>query len=175
MADIPQGIVVERNRDLHTFAFNRPARWAMLLVLACFLVLGLLNAFGQRPQTQVLDTRAARLEVYAPSRLRGGLLFEARFTITAHRELRNAALLFSPGWSEGIQHNTGDPSPIGEGSRDGDLLFTLGHIPAGHVYRFFEEFQVNATNVAWHRRADVALYDGAQRLGTIHRTVTVFP
>jgi hypothetical protein len=175
MADAPQGIVLRRNCDLHSFAFNRPVRWGLLTILGAFLILGLVNAFGQRPETQVLDTSAARLEVYAPSRLRGGLLFEARFTITAHRDLKSAALLFSPGWSEGIQHNTADPNPIGEGSRSGDLLFTLGHIPAGHVYRLFEEFQVNATNVAWHRRADVTLYDGAQKLGTIHRTVTVFP
>jgi hypothetical protein len=175
MADAPQGIVLRQNRELHSQAFNRPVRWALLSVLCAFLLLGLLNVFGQRPQTQVLDTPAARLALYAPSRLRGGLLFEARFTITAHRDLKSAALVFSPGWSEGIQHNTADPNPLGEASRNGDLLFTLGHIPAGHVYRFFEEFQVNATNIAWHRRADVTLYDGAQKLGTIHHTVTVFP
>jgi len=33
---------------------------------------------------------------------------------------------------------------------------------------------VNATNVG-RRRADVTLYDGATKLGAIHRTVTVFP
>ena len=175
MAETPQGLVLKRHRDLRTFAFNRPLRWGMVAALGAFLLLGLVNTFGQRPQTQVLDTPAARLELYAPARLRGGLLFEARFTITAHHDLKNAALLLSPGWSEGIQHNTADPNPIGEGSRDGDLLLTLGHIAAGHVYRLFEEFQVNATNIAWHRRADVALYDGARRLGTIHRTVTVYP
>jgi hypothetical protein len=175
MADIPQRIVLKRHRELQSVAFNRPVRWTLLAVLGVFLVLGLVNVFGQRPQTQVLNTPKASLELYAPSRLRGGLLYEARFTITAHRDLKNAALALSPGWNEGMQQNTMDPSPINQGSRDGDLLMTFGHVPAGHVFRFFMEFQTNATNVAWHRRADVTLYDGAQRLGTIHRTVTVFP
>jgi hypothetical protein len=73
-----------------------------------------------------------------------------------------------------MQQNTIEPSPVAEGSRGGDLLLTLGHVPAGQVHRLFLEFQVNATNVG-RRRADVTLYDGATKLGTIHRTVTVFP
>jgi hypothetical protein len=175
VSEIPQQIVLERHRDLHSAVFNRAARWTLLSLLGAFLVLGLLNAFGQRPQTLVLDTPQARLSLYAPSHLRGGLLYEARFTVTAHRELKNVALSLSPGWAEGMQVNTIEPSPIGEGSRNGDLLLTFGHVPAGQVLRFFMAFQTNATNLAWHRRADVTLYDGARRLGSIHRTVTVFP
>jgi hypothetical protein len=174
VATTPEGIDLGRHRDLRAVAFNRPVRWILLGLVCALLVLGLLNAFGQRPETLTLDTPAAKLVVYAPSRLRGGLLYEARFTITARRELKSAALSFSPGWNEGMQQNTIEPSPIGEASRDGDLLLTLGHVAAGHVYRLFMQFQVNPTNVG-RRRADVALYDGAAKLGTIHRTVTVFP
>jgi hypothetical protein len=175
VADIPQQIVLRRHRDLRSAAFNKPARWGLLLVLGGFLVLGLVNAFGQRPQTLTLDTSQAKLSVYVPEHLRGGLLYDARFTITAHRDMKNVALLLSPGWAEGMQINTMEPSPVSEGSRHGDLLLTFGHLPAGDVLRFFMAFQTNATNLAWHRRADVALYDGARRLGTIHRSVTVFP
>lgn len=174
MVDVPDGIVLRRNRDLHSVAFKRRFRWGVLAVIGAFLLLGLFDVFGQRPTTQWLDTPAAKLEVYAPAHLRGGLLYEARFTITAHRDLKSAALAFSPGWNEGMQQNTIEPNPLGYGSRDGDLLLTLGHVAAGHVYRLFMEFQVNATNVG-RRRADVTLYDGATKIGTIHRTVTVFP
>ena len=174
MADIPQSIVLKQHRDLQSIAYNRPLRWALLGALALFLVLGLANVFGQRPGGLWLRMPAASLKLYAPSHLRGGLLWEARFTLTAHRELRSAVLQFSPGWNEGTQLNTIEPSPVGEASRDGDLLLTLGHVPAGHVYRLFMEFQTNATNVG-RRRADVTLYDGAKKIGTIHRTVTVFP
>ncbi|MGH2971752.1 MAG: hypothetical protein ACRDNM_09500 [Gaiellaceae bacterium] len=174
MADVPQSLVLERHRDLHSIAYNRPIRWALLALLTAFILLGLANVFGQRPDTLWLRTPAATLELYAPSHVRGGLLWEARFTITAHRDLKSAALSFSPGWNEGMQQNTIEPNPVGYGSRDGDLLLTLGHVAAGHVYRLFMQFQTNATNVG-RRRADVTLYDGATKLGTIHRTVTVFP
>jgi hypothetical protein len=174
VADVPQSIVLVRHRDLHSIAYNRPFRWAVILLLAVFIVLGLANVFGQRPDTLWLHTPAATLELYAPSHLRGGLLWEARFTLTAHRDIKSAVLSFSPGWNEGMQQNTIEPNPLGYASRNGDLLLTLGHVPAGHVYRLFMEFQANATNVG-RRRADVTLYDGATKLGTIHRTVTVFP
>jgi hypothetical protein len=174
MADVPEGIVLQRHRDLGSRTFYRPARWALLGVLAAFILLGLFNVFGQRPETKWLDTRKAKVELYAPSHLRSGLLYEARITILAHQDIKNAVLQFSPGWNEGMQQNTIEPSPVSEGSRNGDLLFTLGHIPAGQTYRFFMEFQVNATNVG-RRRADVGVYDGPTKLGAIRRTVTVFP
>ena len=146
----------------------------MLGLLAAFLLLGLFNLFGQRPGGTFVDTPRAKLELYAPSRLRGGLVYEARFTITAHQDVKRALILLSPGWNEGQQLNTIEPSPLGQASRNGDLLLTLGHIPAGQKFRLFMEFQVNPTNIG-HRRADVTLYDGGTKLATIHRNVTVFP
>jgi hypothetical protein len=174
VADIPDRIVLERHRDLRSPAFHRSIRYVLLALVALLLVLGLANVFGQRPETHVVNTPTASFELYAPSHLRGGLLFEARFTVHAHKDLKDLLLQLSPGWSEGIQHNTADPNPIGNGSRNGDLLYDLGHVPAGHIYRLFLQFQVNATNVG-HRRADATFYDGAAKLATIHRTITVFP
>jgi fermentation-respiration switch protein FrsA (DUF1100 family) len=174
MSEIPERIVLKDHLELRSVAFFRPARYALLVLLAIFIGFGLFNAFGQRPQTLWLHTPQATVELYAPNHVRGGLFFEARFTITAHEDIRNALLQLSPGWDEGMQMNTVEPNPLGYGSRDGDLLFTLGHIPKGHVYRLFLEFQVNATNVG-RRRADATLYDGGTKIGTIQRTVTVYP
>jgi hypothetical protein len=174
MASLPDGLSLERHRELTGPGFNRPVRYVLLGLLAAFLLLGLFNLFGQRPGGTTVDTAAAKLELYAPSRLRGGLLYQARFTITAHRDVKRALLALSPGWNEGMQVNTIEPGPIGEASRNGDLLLTLGHIPAGQKFRLFMEFQVNPTNVG-HRAADVTLYDGGTKLLTIHRSVTVFP
>ena len=174
MTRIPDGIVLERHRELTGPGFNRPVRYLLLSVTCVVLVLGLLDVFGQRPETLHATSARATLEVYAPAHLRGGLLYEARITIRARRELKSAALQFSPGWNEGQQLNTIEPSPLGQASRDGDLLLTLGHVPAGQLYRLFMEFQVNPTNVG-RRRADLTLYDGATRLLTIHRTLTIFP
>jgi hypothetical protein len=139
-----------------------------------FLLLGLLNVFGQRPQALRAAHPQATLEVSAPNHLRGGLIYEARFTVTATSEVKSAVLRFSPGWNEGQTMNTLEPTPVAEASRNGDLLLTLGHIPAGQRYRLFMQFQVNPTNVG-RRRADVTLYDGGTKLATIERTLTFYP
>ena len=172
--DVPDRIVLARHRDLHGHGSRRPVRYVLLGLLLAFLLLGVFNVFGQRPMTTTVRAGAASLELYAPSRLRGGLLYEARFTINAHRDLKNALLQLSPGWNEGQQMNTIEPSPLGQASRNGDLLFTLGHVPAGQKFRLFLQFQVNPTNVG-HRRADVTLYDGGTKIAAIERTITVFP
>src|SRR5579862_9636304 len=174
VTDAPERIVLARHRDLRGHGSRRPVRYVLIALLCAFLLLGVFNVFGQRPLTTTVQTAAASLELYAPSHLRGGLLYEARFTINAHRDLKNALLEFSPGWNEGQQMNTIEPTPLGQASRNGDLLFTLGHVPAGHKFRLFLQFQVNPTNVG-RRRADVTLYDGGEKLATIHRTITVFP
>ena len=57
---------------------------------------------------------------------------------------------------------------------DGQLEFTLGHIPQGQTHLLFMQFQVDPTNVG-HRSQDVELYDGDTHLLTVHRRVTVYP
>jgi hypothetical protein len=173
MAETPQFLTLRRNRD-HAGTAEVPVRRSVVTVLALVLLAGLLNAFGQHPETSKAGTSRATLKVYAPSRLRGGLYYEARFTITAREDLKNATLVLDPGWGEGITINTIEPSPIGEASRDGDLVFELGHVKAGTSHILFVQQQVNPTNVG-RRSQDVALYDGDTFLTSIDRTVTIFP
>jgi hypothetical protein len=174
VADIPDQIVLKRHRDLVGRERHIWYRRAIVSLVALMSLLGLANVFGQRPHGKSFDSAAAKLELYAPEHLRGGLLYEARFTITAHQDVKNAILQFSPGWLEGQTMNTVEPSPLGEASRNGDLLFTLGHIPAGTKYRMFMQFQVNPTNIG-SRTADVTLYDGGTKLGRLERDLTFFP
>src|SRR3954454_24183261 len=174
MADIPDRIVLKRHRDLAGRRHQIWWRHSIVGLLAVFLALGLANVFGQAQSAVHGDSAPASLRLDAPTRLRGGLIFTARFTITAHSDIKNALLQLSPGWAEGMQINTIEPSPVGEASRNGDLLFTLGHIPAGQKHVLFMGFQVNPTNVG-SRAVDVTLYDGGKRLVHIDRTLTVFP
>ena len=143
-------------------------------LVSLVLFAGLLNVFGQRPATSEAGTAAASLKVYAADRIRGGIYYEARFTVTARQDLKAATLVLDSGWMEGITVNTIEPSPVGEASRDGKLVLTLGHVPAGTSYILFLQLQVNPTNVG-HRSQDVALYDGETFLTSVDRTVTVFP
>ena len=173
-AEIPDRIVLKRHRDLSSLGFNRPARYAILVLLGLVLVLGLANVFGQHPQTVTARSAKADLELYAPDHLRGGLLYEARFTIRAHESLKHAVLQLAPGWTESQQMNTIAPSPLAQTSRNGSLLLTLGPVKRGEHYTLYIEFQVNPTNVG-HRRQDVLLTDGKHTLLRIHRTITIFP
>ena len=173
MAETPQFLTLARNRD-RVGRREVPIRRALVLLVALFLLAGLLNVFGQRPATSEAGTSTAKLKVYAPDRVRGGLYYESRFTVTARSELKNAMLVLDSGWMEGITINTIEPSPIGEASRDGKLVLTLGHIRANTSYILFIQQQVNPTNVG-HRSQDVALYDGGTFLTSVKRTITIFP
>jgi hypothetical protein len=173
MAAAPEGLTLAHDRDLQGRKWHPYVRWALLAALTGLLVAALLNAFGQRPETVTVDSPAASLSLYAPTRLRSGLYYEARFEIRAHSELEDAFLVLDPGWGEGMTINTIEPSPISEASRDGKFSFELGHIRAGRRYLLFIQLQVNPTNIGQHN-ADVVLYDGQQRLASIDRKVTVF-
>ena len=174
MADVPSSVVLKRDRDLDGRAHQIWYRRGIFAVFLVIPVLALFNVFGQRPETSQTTAAGATLKVYAPSRVRGGLIYEARFTITAHRDLKEAALVLDPGWLEGMTLNTIEPSPIGEGSENGRLRLELGHIPAGQVYRLFMDFQVNPTNIG-HRSQNVEFDDGDTKLFEIERSITVFP
>jgi len=175
VADIPDTIVLKRHRDFEGRRHQIWWRRGLLALVAAIPVLALFNVFGQRPGTSTVATSAARLQVYAPTRVRGGLLYEARFRITARRELKKALLVLDPGWAEGMSMNTIEPGPGTEASRDGQLSFSLGHIAAGKSFLLFMQFQVNPTNVAWHRPQNVELFDGGTHLLTVKRSMTAFP
>ena len=174
MATPPDGLTLKRNRDLVGHERRPLVRRILVAVLAFVVLLALLNVFGQRPTTSTASAAGAELAVYSPPRLRGGLIFESRFHVTARSEIRDATLVLDPGWLEGMTLNTVEPSPVGESSRDGRIAFDLGHIPAGGEYLLFLQFSVNPTNVG-RRSTDVDLYDGDRRLVHVDRTVTVWP
>jgi hypothetical protein len=174
VADIPDTIVLKRDRDLVGREWEIWVRRGLFLLLPLLSALALFNFFGQRPETAIGESAAARLNVYAPSRVRGGLIFEARFRVTAHQDLKNATLVLHPGWLEGMTLNTLEPAPVKEASRNGKLSFELGHIAAGASYLLFMQFQTNPTNVG-HRHQTVELFDGDQRLMRVDHTITVFP
>ena len=173
MSDVPDQLTLKTNRDREgrrDFIGRRIAVGVLVVVVG----LGFVNLFGQHPSTHRADNDAAALEVYAPERVRGGLFYEARFTIEARRDLEEAMLVLDPGWVEGITINTVEPGPVGEASRNGDLVFQLGRVPARQKHVFYLQLQVNPTNIG-HRSQNVRLFDGSDLLATVERSITVFP
>jgi hypothetical protein len=175
MADRPDGIVLKRDRDLEGRRNDIWVRRALLTLVLLLPLAAVLNAFGQRPQTSRATAAAATLKVYSPARVRTGDMFQARFTIDATRDLRNAALRLDPGWLEGMSVNSIEPQPQQESSdAQGRPVLTLGPLRAGERSRLFAYFQVNPTNVG-RRSQDVELLDGGEVVARVDRTVTVFP
>jgi hypothetical protein len=172
--DVPDTLVLKRDRDLEGRRHDVWVRRGLFALVVAVPVIALFNVFGQRPGSHTLVGPAASLKVYAPSHLRGGLLYEARFHVTAREELRDATLVLGAGWLEGMTVNTIEPSPVSEASNNGRLSLELGHIPKGESFLLFVQFQVNPTNVG-RRSQSVELMDGDASLLSYDRTVTVFP
>jgi hypothetical protein len=174
VAQIPDTIVLRRHRDLEQRGNELWARRGLFALVCVVPVLALLNLFGQSSESSTAATPAARVSVSAPSRVRGGLLYQARIRITARKSLAQAELVLDRGWLDGLTINTMEPSPVSETSRDGKLGLDLGPIARGGSYVLFVDFQVNPTTVG-HQNQDVTLYNGNRALATIHRTLTIFP
>jgi hypothetical protein len=174
VSQIPDSIVLRRDRDLEPRRNDIWVRRGLFGLLCVVPILALANLFGQHPESSAGTAAAANLSVTAPSRVRGGLLYQARFRITAKQTLDQAALVLDGGWLDGLTINTVEPQPVSEASDDGKLGLDLGPISRGQSYVLFVSFQVNPTTVGHHSQT-VTLYDGNRALITLHRTITIFP
>ncbi|MFL5823527.1 MAG: hypothetical protein ACJ764_08815 [Solirubrobacteraceae bacterium] len=174
MAAAPTSIDLGHHRDLEGRSREVWVRRVLLCVLLVVPVLGLLDFFGQSPGSTTASSAAVTLNVQSPTRLRSGLLYQARFQIVPHQDIKNAILELDPSWLEGMTINTIEPSPSSEVSRHGRLVLYLGSISAGERWNQYLQFQVNPTTVG-HRNGTVTLYDGRKRLLSLTRSATVFP
>lgn len=174
MADAPAGLTLAQHRDLEGSERRPWSRRIALAALVLFCVAALFNAYGQAADVDTVAGDGVELEIKAPQRVRGGIYFEMRFEVRAERELREARIVLGSGWFEGITINTVEPSPVGEASRDGDVAFQLGRIPAGDRYVLWLQGQVNPTTVS-RREVTVELFDDERRLLSHERKLTVLP
>ena len=171
---VPQGLTLKHHRDLADREARPLVRRALVALLAVLLVLGLLNLFGQRVEVSSAESSTARVEMSAPTKLRGGLFFQARVRVVAIEEIANATLVLDPDWLEDITLNTVEPAPVGEASRDGRIALELGRIPAGDEHRLYLQFQVNPTALGT-RSQNIELYDGDRLLLSLDRDALVWP
>jgi hypothetical protein len=174
VSSIPDGISVKRDLELEGRARNPWVRRALLCCVAALPVLALLNVFGQDPSTSTASSPAATLSVTAPSRLRGGLIFQVKVKVVAHREISQLQIAFDTGWWESMSVNSIEPNPSNETSHNGQVVLGYGNLPAGQTLISWLYFQVNPTNVG-KRREDIAIEDGNKLLVRIHRSATIFP
>ena len=119
-----------------------------------------------------LTAEAADLEVSAPTRLRGGLFFQGRFTVDARQPLENATLVLAPGWL-GMSINTIEPAlRRGEPRRRPRSLLRPARRgrAAGRLHAVPGE-----PDERRHRDASVSALRRRDLVTTDDRTITVFP
>lgn len=174
MSTPPELVELDRARDLKGRGAEFWVRRALVALLAVVPLLALFNVFGQSATEASASSPAVKLTVRSPTQGRGGLLYEVRFTIIAHQDIKNATLALGGGWANGLTINTIEPSPTDETSDDGDLSFSLGSIPAGKTFVLHMDYQINPTTVG-SRQQQVALLDGDTVLVSLTRHLRVFP
>lgn len=174
MSHSPKSLDRTLDLELHGRAHHTLYRRLGLAVLGLIVVAALLNVFGQESTLTVGEGHQATLSVDAPPRLRGGLLFQARFEIEAKQRLAHPKLVLSSGWLDSMTLNTVAPTPLAENSGSDGLSMALEELPAGHRLIVWTDWQVNPTNIG-RRSEDTTLFDGSTEIVSANRTVTVFP
>jgi hypothetical protein len=174
--ETPDYLDIRRHRDWEGRAYERHLPNVLFALLCVVPVLALLNVFGQEPSVEKVANPhgMATLELTAPTSIRSGLLWQARFDIHANREIKDAVLVLDSGWLESLTLNTVEPAPSNETSRNGSIAFDLGVIPAGKLWRQYLQFQANPVN-SGSQSQGVTLYDGNVPLLHLNRDVTVWP
>jgi hypothetical protein len=172
---LPDGLSRERSSDRHHPDAAAWVRRAILVLPAIVVILGLANVFGQRATDSEASSPGADLHVSAPASLRGGLMFQVRIQVFAHRRISHPVLIFSHAWFESITQNSVNPQPVAGSSVDDRPAFEFSPVAAGHRATYWFQFQVNPTNIGWRRNETVTLADGHTTLATVGRTVTVYP
>jgi hypothetical protein len=169
----PDHISLDEHRD-HGHPAERIARGVFFAALVALAAAALADVFGQRPASDLAVTPTATLRVQAPEALRGGLMFQARFEVAAHRSIRRPSLVLDSGWVEDMSFNQILPEPVRTTSEGAGIVLEYPPLAPGRELTVYIPFQVNPTTVG-RRSQDVVLRDGPRRIASVERSLTVFP
>jgi len=100
MSSVPDTLTLARHRDRKGWVGPWPHRIGLGL-LGAIVVAALLNVFGRQTATSTAATSTARLQIYAPTQARSGLIYTARFRTDALRQIDRALLVLAPARTSG--------------------------------------------------------------------------
>jgi hypothetical protein len=174
--EVPDHLDLGVHRDWEGRRFEQWLPRTLFLLLCLIPLLALFNVFGQGPKSNTVanPNGVASMTLRAPTSIRSGLLFEARFDIDVKKEIKDAVLVLDPGWNEQLTLNTMSPGASSETSKNGSLALDLGAIPAGKRWRQYLQFQANPVNMG-RQSQGVTLFDGNVPLLHMNRDVMVWP
>ena len=139
--------------------YKRPVRYVLLVLVGAFLVLGLLNVFGQRPST-TSPRRARRPTSSSTRRLAcaAGCSTRRGSRSRPHERLKHAVLQLAlrVGREPADQHDRAEPDR-GDEPRRRPRVRRSARCRRARSYVLFIEFQVNPTNVGRRRAGRRAL------------------
>lgn len=174
MSDLPAGIELGRHRDFEGRELGQWLRRGFLLLLGIFVIAALFDAFGQVPSTTTAEGQAATLKMTAPSRVRGGLYYQAKFEIQANQPLAAPTLALQSGWYDETTVNTVEPEPEETTSNPTGVELHYPALSAGETLVVYINLQANPNNIGSHE-GGVTLYDGKRPIAAIDRTQVDFP
>ena len=146
-----------------------------MTVLLGVSVLAMTNVFGQQPETSEAGIPGrATLRVEAPTKVRGGLLYQARIDITAGERISHPTLVLGRAWSEQVQVNTVVPSPTTESSGEGQVIYGYDALSPGRHLTIWVQFQSNPTGPG-SRDQSVSLLDGETQIARVSRELMTLP
>jgi hypothetical protein len=174
VAALPDQLDRKTHVDLRGFDLERYFRAALLLIFVGISAAGLANVFGQHTDVTSVDSPEAKLALDAPRAARGGLIYQAKFRVDAHRDLAKPTLVLAPGWFDGLTINTVQPDAVTWGQRNGLNTIQLPAIAAGDHFVLRLQYQVNPTVIGVHDQ-DVQLTEGGAPIASIDHSQTIFP
>jgi hypothetical protein len=173
----PIGLSLPRHRDLEGRLWRWSDRFRVVAttLLVIFIVLALLNVFGQRATTASATASGVTLRVEAPTSLRGGLIYQTRVDVTTQRSIARPVITLDGGWLDGMTLNSVQPGPASQTSGQGGATFQYAPLRAGQTLTVWFEWSVNPTNVQWRRDRTITVGDGGTALVSQTSRATVFP
>jgi hypothetical protein len=171
---LPDGIDLPRHRDFQGREVGQWLRRAFLTLLVVFVAAALLNVFGQRTVTDEASGAAASLTVTAPTDVRGGLMYQARFTIHANEAIGAPVLQLDRGWYEATTINTVEPEPAATTTDEDHVKLRFPPLAPGRTLVVYINLQANPTNVGSHH-TDVTLLDADRPIATVERSQMDWP
>jgi hypothetical protein len=169
-----EGLDLARDRDLQGRARHPWIRRVLLALIAVPVVLGATGALGQETVTRSAASPRAQLDLSVPEVLRGGLMWRARITIRARDTIDHPRLVLGPGYLDGMQFNTIEPSPASESSRGPRLVLSYDKLAPGDERVVYMQFQVDPTTMG-RQDATVELDDETQPVARVAHSIRVLP
>ena len=167
----PQGIEEEHWRPVA--GWRRHASPLSLVVFGAVLALGLTGFLGHERDWNA-SNGGVRLQVHAPEVIRSGELLEMRIQVEADEPVGDLVIGVDHALWEDMTVNTMLPAAAEESSRDGQLRFRYGELPAATPFLVKLDLQINP-DILGGNEGLISVFDGDRELTRVDVGIRVLP